>query len=209
MKKLVCLLVSLMLLSAIPAVSYAQVNDPFEQETLKSNGTSTKREKKINRRKGAEAETPAPVQTAPAQPQPKQEPVQKPVVKEETKPSNEMTISNPCDEWLDFEFLSLIGSRGSQTLKMTIRVTSHETNSEIRVGSYFQSFDSEGNAHSDDNYYSSTSKELTLITDVPVKYTMEIPGKVNPSKVKVMPVISFNIGKNCRIEMRNVPITWK
>lgn len=207
MKKFICFVIALMLLSAIPAVTFAQSNDPFEQETLKANGNSTKREKKINRRKGAETETttaqPAPAQTEKPKEQPKQ------VVMEAPKPSNEMTISNPCDEWLDFEFISLIGSRGAQTLKLTIKVTSHGTNEDVRVGSYFQAFDDDGNAHSDDNYYASTSKELSFITDVAVKYTMTLPGKANPSKVKMMPVISFNIGKNCRIEMRNVPITWK
>lgn len=203
MKKLVYLLIALMFISAVPEVVNAQSNDPFEQQTLKARDNTTKREKKINRRKDAEA------QEAPAQQAPKQE-APKPAPKESAKPvASEMTISNPCDEWLDFEFVSLIGSKGAQTMKMTVKVTNHETNAELRVGSYFVAFDDEGNAHSDDNYYSSTSKDLTLITDVPVKYTLNIPGKANPSKVKKMPVISFNVGKNCRIEMRNVPITWK
>ena len=48
-----------------------------------------------------------------------------------------------------------------------------------------------------------------MITDVPVKDSFEIPGKANPNVVKIMPVISFNIGDECRIELRNVPINWK
>ena len=61
----------------------------------------------------------------------------------------------------------------------------------------------------DNNYYSRTSKDFNMITDVPVKYSFEIPGKANPNVVKIMPVISFNIGDECRIELRNVPINWK
>lgn len=209
MKKLVIFLIAIMFVSAMPNIVNAQSNDPFEQQTLKARDNTTKREKKINRRKDAEAQE-APAKQAPVQQAPKQEPAKKPVVKEEAKPVvSEMTLSNPCDEWLDVEFVSLIGSKGSQTMKLTIKLTNHETNEELKVGSNFVAFDDEGNEHSSDTYYASTSKDLKLITDVPVKYTINIPEKANPAKVKKMPVISFNVGRNCRIEMRNVPITWK
>ena len=199
MKKLVYLLLAVMFLSAIPVVANAQANDPFEQETLKARESGTaKREKKINRKKSNEGET---RQVAPAQ-QPKEE------VKDQPKTANEMSISNACDEWLDVEFVSLIGGKGSQTVTLTIKVTNHSTNANYKVGHNFISYDEEGVSHNDDWSSASTSKILTLMTDVPVKYSMTLPGKINYTKTKVMPVISFN-ASDCRIEMRNVPITWK
>ena len=195
MKKLVYLLLAVIFLSAIPAVSYAQSDDPFEQKTLKANNYgSTKREKKISRKKGSEETAPqAPATEAP---------------KAAEKPANEMTISNACSDWLDVEFVSLIGGKGSQTVTLTIKVTNHSTNASHKVGHYFVSYDEEGTEHNDNWSSANTSKILTLMTDVPVKYTMTIPGKISHAKTKVMPVISFNAA-DCRIEMRNVPINWK
>ena len=79
----------------------------------------------------------------------------------------------------------------------------------MRLAHSFIACDDEGEEHNDNNYYSRTSKDFNMITDVPVKYSFEIPGKANPNVVKIMPVISFNIGDECRIELRNVPINWK
>ncbi|MGN0032234.1 MAG: hypothetical protein ACI358_00380 [Candidatus Limimorpha sp.] len=199
MRKIIYTLVSALLLSIVPEILSAQSNDPFEQETLKSTGNTVRREKKISRKKNSETEEQSPVINTP------NTNTQKPA---EPK-KNTLSISNPCDEWLDFEFVSLVGSRGSQTMKMTIKVTNHRSNSNMRLANYFISFDDEGVEHNDNGFYSSTSKEFNMITDVPVKYSFEIPGKANPNTVKMMAVICFNIGDECRIELRNVPIDWK
>lgn len=198
MKKLIYFVIAIMFLSIVPTVTYAQSDDPFEQQTLKANSYgSTKREKKITRKKGAETETPQ----APAQaPAPKKE------VKEEAKPANEMTISNPCDDWLDFELVSVVGSKGAQTVKITGKITNHGMNKNIEIGRRFLAYDCDGEEHEGWSY--SYSCSYNTITDVPVKFVITIPGKINPTTTKVMPVISFDIA-NCRIEMKNVPITWK
>lgn len=199
MKKLIHILIGFMFALAIPEIVMAQSNDPFEHQTLKARDNTTKKEKKINRKKNVEAE----VKETPA-PAPKQE--VKEVKKEEPKlqVKNEMTISNPCDEWLDVEFVSLIGSKANQTVRLTMRMINHGLNKDIRVGSRFLAYDTDGEEHARD--YSSDN--FNTLTDIPVKFTIDVPGKINPSTTKVMPVMSFNLG-DCRIEMRNVPINWK
>lgn len=194
MKKLFYLLIVAVFVTAIPEVASAQSNDPFEQETLKAtNNGNASREKKINRKKTEQTEEVAPA--------PKPQPVVKQVVNEN---NNGMTISNPCSDWLDFEFISLVGSKGAQTVKLSFKITSHEKNARIYVGGNFIAYDSEGEEHN--RGYGSTYYDM--ITDVPVKSSLNVPGKINPNKTTVMPVISFNID-NCRIEMRNVPIDWR
>lgn len=54
MKKLIYFLIAFMFISVIPEIAVAQSNDPFEQQTLKARDNTTKREKKINRKKNAE-----------------------------------------------------------------------------------------------------------------------------------------------------------
>ena len=200
MKKLIYVLIAFMFISAVPEIAYAQSNDPFEQQTLKARDNTTKREKKINRKKSAETEAP---QTA--APAPKQQEAPK-VVKEQPKSSKEMTISNACEDTYEFEFISLIGSKGAQTVKLTAKITNHGMNKNVSVGRDFISYDCEGISHN--STYWGTTSTYDMITDVPVKYVVTIPGNIDHTKTKVMPVISFNI-ENCRIEMKNVPITWK
>ena len=93
MKKLIYFVIAVMLLSAIPAVTYAQSNDPFEQETLKANNyNNSKREKKISRKKGAQTEAPQQQQQQQVAPAPA--PVQ--TQEEAPKPKKkEMTIHGP------------------------------------------------------------------------------------------------------------------
>ena len=111
MKKIIYTLVSLLFLSLAPEMLSAQSNDPFEQETLKSSGNTVAREKKISRKKSSEPETKNPAANT-----------SNSNVKKQVEPNNNaFSISNPCDDWLDFEFVSLVGSRGSQTMKMTIK----------------------------------------------------------------------------------------
>ena len=193
MKKLIYFIIAVIFLTAMPEITFAQSNDPFEQQTLKARDNTTKKEKKINRKKNAETEA----KEAPA---PKMEPSKKP----EPAKNNEMTISNPCDEWLDVEMVSLIGSKASQTIKLTIKFTNHDVNKHLYVGGNFLAYDCDGNEHS----RSWTSGDYNALTDIPIKTAIEIPGKINPANTKVMPVMSFNLG-DCRIEMRNVPINWK
>lgn len=194
MKKLIYFLIAFMFISAVPEIACAQSNDPFEQQTLKARDNTTKREKKINRKKNAETEEPQNAAPAPKEP-----------AKEQSKQSKEMTISNACEDTYEFEFISLIGSKGAQTVKLTAKITNHGMNGEISVGRDFVAYDCEGESH---NSSYSASSSFNTVTDVPVKYVATIPGKIDPTKTKVMPVMSFNI-ENCRIEMKNVPINWK
>lgn len=191
MKRLAYFLITALLLTALPEIVSAQSNDPFEQQVIQSKGGKNEKRNKNRRKVTTEEVTPAPT---PA-PQPQQE---------EKKPVNEMVISNPCSEWLDFELVSVVGSRGSQTVKMTMKLTQHQTNKRMSVGGNFIAYDCEGVEHS--RGYSVSTYDM--ITDVTVRTEMDIPGKINPNSTKVMPVILFNVG-DCRIEMRNVPIDWK
>lgn len=191
MKRLAYFLITALLLTALPEIVSAQSNDPFEQQVIQSKGGKNEKRNKNRRKVTTEEVTPAPT---PA-PQPQQE---------EKKPVNEMVISNPCSEWLDFELVSVVGSRGSQTVKMTMKLTQHQTNKRMSVGGNFIAYDCEGIEHS--RGYSVSTYDM--ITDVTVRTEMDIPGKINPNNTKVMPVIIFNVG-DCRIEMRNVPIDWK
>lgn len=191
MKRLAYFLITALLLTALPEIVSAQSNDPFEQQVIQSKGGKNEKRNKNRRKVTTEEVTPAPT---PA-PQPQQE---------EKKPVNEMVISNPCSEWLDFELVSVVGSRGSQTVKITMKLTQHQTNKRMSVGGNFIAYDCEGVEHS--RGYSVSTYDM--ITDVTVRTEMDIPGKINPNNTKVMPVIIFNVG-DCRIEMRNVPIDWK
>ena len=191
MKRLAYFLITALLLTALPEIVSAQSNDPFEQQVIQSKGGKNEKRNKNRRKVTTEEVTPAPT---PA-PQPQQE---------EKKPVNEMVISNPCSEWLDFELVSVVGSRGSQTVKMTMKLTQHQTNKRMSVGGNFIAYDCEGVEHS--RGYSVSTYDM--ITDVTVRTEMDIPGKINPNNTKVMPVILFNVG-DCRIEMRNVPIDWR
>ena len=191
MKRLACLLMAVMLLSALPEIVSAQSNDPFEQQVIQTQPNSKQTKNARRRRTPAKEEkaTPAPTPVVTPAPAPQQP---------------EMTISNPCSEWLDFELISIIGSRGAQTVQLTYKVTSHNANARMAMGGNLISYDSEGEEHN--RGYASSA--FDMVTDVPVKVTMDIPGKINPTKTTVMPVISFNVG-NCRIEIRNALIDWK
>lgn len=193
MKKLIYLLLALMFISAIPEVANAQSNDPFEQKTLKASGKNGRHEKKINRKK-VDVTTTEDAQ-APKDVEAKDQPAVK---------TSMMTLSNPCEEWLDVEFVSLIGSRANQTIKLTLKVTNHSTNKDMNIGGNFVAYDNDGEEHT----RGWAPERYSTLTDVPFKTSFEVPGKINPNKTKVIPAMIFSVGE-CRIEMRNVPIDWK
>lgn len=113
-------------------------------------------------------------------------------------------ISNPCqDETIDFKLISLIGDKEEQTLVLNCRFINRDVNANIAVGGNLVCYDTEGVAH---NTYSSRSYDAR--TDKKVNFSINIPGKVVPRKVKKLSVVSFDIG-DCRITMKNVPIIWK
>lgn len=190
MKKLACLLIAVIMLSAIPELVSAQSNDPFEQQVIQTQPSSKQSKNPRRRRANTEEVTPAPA------PQPQPQP-------EVKQPVNNMTISNSCSDWLDFELVSLVGSKGAQTVSLTIKFTVHSTNTRLGVGSGFVAYDCDGVEHG-----GSYGGSYSCFTDVPVKASINIYGKINPNTTTVMPVISFLIG-DCRIEMRNVPIDWR
>ena len=202
MKRLVYLFIAALLITAIPSVVCAQTNDdPFEQQTLKSNDNNSSRERKVSRRKNTDTE----VKQVKQEPAPTPKPVE--VIKEEVIEKvveSDIIISNPCSDWLDLEFISLIGSRGTQTAKITCKITNHDENKSMVCGGRVVAYDTEGDEH----YSAYAGSSYTAYTDIPLKFSFEIPGKMVPSKVEKFNVITFSVG-DCRIEMRNVPIEWK
>lgn len=192
MKRLAYILITALLLAALPEVVSAQSNDPFEQQVTQSKGG--KNEKRNKNRKKVETEEVTPAPTPAPQPQ-----------QEDKKPVSEMTISNPCSDWLDFELVSIIGSRGDQTVKLTVKITQHSTNMRMSVGGDLMAYDCDGKEHSRGWAKGGT---FDFFTDIPVSTSFDIPDKINPNTTQVLPVISFKVG-DCRIEMRKVPIDWR
>ena len=202
MKRFFYLLVAVMFLSAIPEVSCAQSNDPFEQKTLKTSSKDKNREKKVGRKKQQpKTQEVKPQEVKNEEAAPEKQPV---VIQELKVAQDEMTISNPCAEWLDVEFVSLIGSKATQTINLTLKITNHDVNKDMNIGGNFVAYDREGDEHS----RGWAPEHHKAMTDVPLKTSFEIPGKINPNKTKSMPVMTFKIGE-CSIEMKNVPIDWK
>ena len=118
--------------------------------------------------------------------------------------SKKIEISNPCqDEELDFKIISLIGDKDEQTMVLNCQFINRDVNKDVRVGGNLVCYDTEGKAHN-----SNRSQEFRALTDVKVRFSIDIPGKVVPRKVKELSVIAFDID-NCRIELRNVPIIWQ
>lgn len=193
MKRLISTALFVMALVMMPSFAKAQNDDTFNKQTLKSTGTGNAvKEKRVDRK------------TQPEQPEVK--PAEKPVVKKQTKPEakkDDMVIVNPCSDWLDFEFVELIGNTSKQTLSMTYKVTNHDVNKSMYVGNDVLAYDDNGGEHKN-----SWGTRYDMVTDVMISYTMDIPGQVLPSKVKKLTYVSFKIG-DCKIEMRNVPINWK
>lgn len=117
--------------------------------------------------------------------------------------NKDIEISNPCEgEEIDFKLISLIGDKDEQTMVLNCRFINRNVNKDIRVRN-FMAYDTEGVAHN-----TSRSNEYKALTDKKVNFSIDVPGKVVPKKVKKMAVIAFDID-DCHIEMRNVPIIWK
>lgn len=113
-------------------------------------------------------------------------------------------ISNPCEgDELDFKLISLIGDKDEQTMVLNCRLVNRDVNKKVRVGGNLVCYDTEGVEHNSNKSY-----EYQALTDKKVDFSITIPGKVVPRKVKKLAVISFDIDK-CRIELKNVPIIWK
>lgn len=193
MKRLISTALFVMALVMMPSFAKAQNDDTFNKQTLKSTGSgNTVKEKRVDRK------------TQPEQPAVK--PAENPVVNKQTKPEakkDEMVIVNPCSDWLDFEFVELIGNTSKQTLSMTYKVTNHDVNKSMYVGHDVLAYDDNGGEHKN-----SWGTRYDMVTDVMISYTMDIPGQVLPSKVKKLTYVSFKVG-DCKIEMRNVKINWK
>ena len=120
--------------------------------------------------------------------------------------NKDIQISNPCEgeTGLDFKIISLIGDKDEQTVTFTGKFINHDVNKNVSVGGNFISYDAEGNGH---NSLRDVAAYKAL-TDVGVKFSFRIPGKMVPKRNKKMAVIAFDID-DCRIELRNVPIIWK
>lgn len=168
----------------------AQIEDPFDQQTLK-----VKEEKPLPPERPILKEKPkkeSPIiekHSTTTTPEPK--PVTKPKV----------AISNPCNDKLSVEFISLIGNRAEQNFDFTIKFTNLDVNRYIYV-SNIHAFDEEGN----ENWANSSSWESK--TDVPIKGVFHFRQKVLPNKVSKLNIITCEIG-GCEIEFRDVPILWQ
>lgn len=183
----------MMALFMTPSFVEAQNDKTFDKQTLKSSDDGNPvKEKRVDRKTQQE--------------QPAEKQAVKPAVKQKTRPEakkDEMVIINPCSEWLDLEFVELVGNTSKQTLSMTYKVTNHDINKSMYIGNDVLAYDDNGGEHKN-----SWGTRYDMITDVMISYTMDIPGQVLPSKVKKLSYVSFKIG-DCKIEMRNVKINWK
>lgn len=121
---------------------------------------------------------------------------------EETPQANGPVISSSCEEDITVEFVSLVGSKASQTVNVTIKYTNHNVNTRMKVRS-FKAYNEEGDMFTD--LYPVDDREA--ITDVPIKLKWEV-GQMLPSRNSKLTVMTFEIN-DCTIEIRNVPIEWK
>lgn len=193
MRRFISITLFMMALFMMPSFVEAQNDKTFDKQTLKSSDDGNPvKEKRVDRKTQQE-------QSAEKQ-------AVKPAVKQKTRPEakkDEMVIINPCSEWLDLEFVELVGNTSKQTLSMTYKVTNHDINKSMYIGNDVLAYDDNGGEHKN-----SWGTRYDMITDVMISYTMDIPGQVLPSKVKKLSYVSFKIG-DCKIEMRNVKINWK
>lgn len=186
MKRFITITIIAMSILLLPTIAQAQSENTFNKKTLKSTETgNVSREKTIDRKKKEES---------PKQPQAKQETPSR---------SNEFEIINPCSDWLDVEFVELVGMTSTQTATLKLKITNHDVNMRAYVGGDLLAYDELGGKHN-----RLTGQRYELITDVMVLLEIDIPGTMLPSKVKKFSFISFNV-YNCKIEMRNVPIDWR
>lgn len=118
--------------------------------------------------------------------------------------NKDIEISNQCEnDEIDFKLISLMGDKDEQTMVLNCRIINRNVNKDIRIGGNLVSYDTEGNEHN-----SNRSTAYRALTDKKVNFSINIPGKVLPKKVKKMAVIAFDVD-DCRVELRNVPIIWK
>ena len=113
-----------------------------------------------------------------------------------------IVVLNSCEEDITVEFVSLVGSKASQTVNVTIKYTNHNVNTRMKVRS-FKAYNEEGDMFTD--LYPVDDREA--ITDVPIKLKWEV-GQMLPSRNSKLTVMTFEIN-DCTIEIRNVPIEWK
>lgn len=112
-------------------------------------------------------------------------------------------ISNACEDILTVEFVSLIGSKADQEVVVTIKYINHDVEKYVKI-THSKAFTEDGDVF-DDIY--PNAPRCDAATDVPVKAQWTI-GQMLPSKNSKLTLLSFKIN-DCKIEMRNVPITWK
>ncbi|MCQ2317582.1 MAG: hypothetical protein MJZ90_01495 [Bacteroidales bacterium] len=193
MKRFISMTLFMVALVLMPSFAEAQNDNTFNKQTLKESGSgSSVKEKRVDRK------------TQPEQPAEKSS--VKHAEKQKTKPEakkDDMVIVNPCSDWLDFEFVELVGNTSKQTLSMTYKVTNRDVNKSMYIGNDVLAYDDNGGEHKN-----TWGTRYDMITDVMISYTMDIPGQVLPSKVKKLTYVSFKIG-DCKVEMRNVKIDWK
>ena len=194
MKKILMLLSALLLVNVI----FAQSRDLSNQGTKRTTGWSTQEEKQITKKKvqpvdlqknniSINSDNPD-VKIVPTQEQPKQQTFE---------------LSNSCEDVLTVELVSLVGSKANQEVNITIKYINHDVEKYMKIVD-FKAFTEDGDVI-DDMY--PNAPRCDAATDVPIKAQWNV-GKMLPSKNSKLTLLSFEMG-DCKIEMRNVPITWK
>lgn len=178
------ILLTLFLFCAFSNVSFAQSNDPLNQNSTKVSGNwSTESEEVISKKKKSSNNNTTTI------------------VNDKENTSKDIEIVNSCPDNISVELVSLAGNRASQTVTITIKYINHGVNATMRIKD-FLAYNEEGDEFSAYNPGSNDS-----FTDVPIKASWKV-GQMLPSKNSKLAALSFRIN-DCTIEMRNVPIDWR
>lgn len=186
MRKITVLLTLLITLTSINVVS-AQSKDVLNQSKKNKGGWNSQNEEVISKKK-KQNQTISNMDFETAE--------------DDVFQTSSTVVLNSCEEDMTVEFVSLVGSKASQTVNVTIKYTNHNVNTNMKVRS-FKAYNEEGDMFTDS--YPLGDREA--ITDVPIKLKWEV-GKMLPSRNSRLTVMTFEIN-GCTIEIRNVPIEWR
>lgn len=186
MKKIAFLLMLLITLTSVNIVS-AQSKDVLNQSKKNKGGWNSQNEEVISKKKKQnQTVTNMDIESA----------------EENVFETTGTVVHNSCEEDITVEFVSLVGSKASQTVDVTVKCTNHNVNTRMKVRS-FKAYNEEGDMFTD--LYPVNDREA--ITDVPIKLKWEV-GQMLPSRNSKLTVMTFDIN-DCTIEIRDVPIEWK
>lgn len=186
MRKIAILLTLLITFISVNVVT-AQSKDPLNQSKKNKGGWNSQNEEVISKKK-KQNQTITNMDFESAE--------------EDVFQASGTVVLNSCEEDITVEFVSLVGSKASQMVNVTVKYTNHNVNTTMKMRS-FKAYNEEGDIFTDG--YPLSDREA--ITDVPMKLKWEV-GKMLPSRNSKLTVMTFEIN-GCTIEIRDVPIEWK